>query len=102
MGHDRQLGLCAGAAQGGLELNERRRRDERIGIGRNSMEVKLTAASYRWRCPECGQEHFVGCVRSCVSCPDCGCICKVVGAEHRSQADDDKGRSRAPTQAHLF
>ncbi len=102
MGHDRQLGLCFGAAQGSLELKARRWRDERIGIGRNSMEVKLTAASYRWRCPECGQEHFVGYVRSCVSCPHCGCICKVVGAEHRSEAHDAKGKPWAPTQAHLF
>lgn len=73
------------------------------------MEVTLTAASYRWHCPECGQEHFVSAVTEYVSCPDCGCICTVAGAEHRTPGDSsacdraDPGRERwMPTQIALF
>ncbi|MGC9335887.1 MAG: hypothetical protein ACP5JJ_17210 [Anaerolineae bacterium] len=66
------------------------------------MEVTLTAASYRWRCPECEQEHFVSCITHYVSCPDCGCICKVARAEHRSRVDDGERGHRFVAQAALF
>ncbi len=68
------------------------------------MEVTLTAASYRWHCPECEQEHFVNAVTDYVSCPDCGCICTVSGAEHRSHGDEGETRRayQMPTQSALF
>jgi hypothetical protein len=66
------------------------------------MEVTLTAASYRWRCPECGQEHFVSCITHYVSCSDCGCICRVAGTEHRSQVDEGEPAHRVAAQAALF
>jgi transcription initiation factor TFIIIB Brf1 subunit/transcription initiation factor TFIIB len=73
------------------------------------MEVTLVAASYRWHCPECGNEHFVRVVTECVSCQDCGCVCNVSGARHRSQGESaawdvaNAGRERrVPTQTALF
>jgi len=67
------------------------------------MEVTLTAASYRWHCPECGQEHFVSAVTDCVSCPDCGCLCKVAGVQHQSNGDrQGHQHHKLPTQAFLF
>lgn len=46
-------------------------------------EVTLKAASYRWVCPECGEEHFVAHVTNRVTCSACGSILEVGRVEHR-------------------
>jgi uncharacterized protein (DUF983 family) len=46
-------------------------------------DVMLIAASYHWRCPECGQDHFERFVAERVTCPSCGSVFEVQSIEHR-------------------
>ena len=53
-------------------------------------DVTLIAASYHWRCPECGQDHFERFVTERVTCPSCGSVFEVQSIEHRFREGDSK------------
>lgn len=53
-------------------------------------DVTLIAASYHWRCPECGQDHFERFVAERVTCPACGSVFEVQSIEHRFREGDAK------------
>jgi predicted RNA-binding Zn-ribbon protein involved in translation (DUF1610 family) len=57
-------------------------------------DVILTAASYHWRCPECGQDHFERFVAERVTCPNCGSILDVRSVEHRFSTSRDERQPR--------
>jgi len=53
-------------------------------------DVILIAASYHWRFPECGQDHFERFVAERVTCPSCGSVFEVQSIEHRFRERDSK------------
>ena len=60
-------------------------------------DVMLVAASYHWRCPECGQDHFERFVAERVTCPACGSVFEVQSIEHRfREGDPGNGDRRQP------
>ena len=53
-------------------------------------DVVLIAASYHWKCPECGQDNYERYVAERVTCPHCGSIFPVRSIEHRFR-DKEEG-----------
>ena len=65
-------------------------------------EVTLVAASYSWRCPECGQEHFERFVAERLTCSRCGSIFEVRSVEHRFRQEGAEGEGQEARQAALL
>jgi Zn finger protein HypA/HybF involved in hydrogenase expression len=62
--------------------------------------VTLTAASYKWKCQECGETHYVSHVTKRVTCPRCGAIFEVDEPKHRRQSAGL--RAWVPSQLNLL
>jgi predicted RNA-binding Zn-ribbon protein involved in translation (DUF1610 family) len=65
-------------------------------------DVTMIAASYSWRCPECGQEHFERFVAERLTCPGCGSIFAVRSVEHRFRQEGAKSEGQDAHQAALL